>query len=134
MSSVFSRIINGELPGHFVWTDDTCVVFLTIEPLTPGHCLVVPRAEIDQWVDLPQEIADHLFRVARRVGKTLQEVFGSTRVGLMIQGFEVPHTHVHVWPTNSPGDFDLANTRPAEAEELAAVAERLRAALGAERD
>lgn len=132
MTSVFTRIIQGELPGHFVWSDEDCVAFLTIEPLAPGHCLVVPREEIDHWVDLPAQTSAHLFRVAQKIGAVLRQEFDSKRAGLMIQGFEVPHTHLHVWPTNSPGDFDLSRTSPASAEELSTVAERIRVALGTE--
>lgn len=130
MTSVFTRIIQGELPGHFVWSDEQCVAFLTIEPLAPGHCLVVPREEIDHWVDLPAQTSAHLFQVAQRIGVALRQEFDSARVGLMIQGFEVPHTHLHVWPANSPGDFDLGRTEPASAEDLTAVAQRIRTALG----
>src|SRR5690625_3422381 len=104
MTSVFTRIISGELPGRFVWSDDACVAFLTIEPLAPGHTLVVPRQEVDHWVDLDRELAGHVFDIARLVGEGIRLAFSPARVGLMIQGFDVAHTHVHVWPAASSAD------------------------------
>lgn len=100
MSSVFTKIIEGELPGRFVWADEQCVAFLSIQPLAQGHVLVVPRREVDAWIDLPEELATHLMTVSRAIGRAVDAAFSPKRVGLMIQGFEVAHTHLHVWPTN----------------------------------
>lgn len=130
MTSLFSRIIAGEIPGRFVWSDERCVAFLTIEPLRPGHVLVVPREEIGHWVDLPDELAAHLFAVAQTIGRAQQQAFSPSRIGLLIQGYEVPHTHVHVWPSQSPADFDLGTAATdVPGEELDAAAGRLREAL-----
>ena len=90
MPSVFTRIIHGELAGRFLWRDELCVVFLSIAPLRPGHALVVPRVEVDHWIDLPPETATHLMAVAQVVGKAQQVAFEPARIGLMIAGFEVP--------------------------------------------
>lgn len=109
MSSVFTKIIEGDLPGRFVWRDEQCVGFLSIQPLAQGHVLVVPRQEMDAWVDLPADLAAHLMTVSQSIGKAIDAAFEPKRVGLMIQGFEVPHTHLHVWPTNSIEEFDFAN-------------------------
>ena len=109
MSTLFTKIINGEIPGRFVWSDAQCVGFLSIGPLSDGHTLVVPRAEINEFTDAPDEVVSHLTLVATKIGRTQKRVFNSARAGLMIAGFEVPHLHVHVWPTNSLADFDLAN-------------------------
>lgn len=130
MSSVFSRIIAGEIPGRFIWSDEACAAFLTIEPLAPGHTLVVPRSPVDHWIDLDRELASHVFDVARLVGDAIRYAFSPTRVGLMIQGFEVPHTHIHVWPAASPADFDLATADHSPTpESLDAAGAKLRAAL-----
>lgn len=132
MASLFTRIIDGEIPGRFVWADEQCVAFLTIEPLQPGHVLVVPREEIPHWVDLPAGLAAHLFAVAQTIGRAQQQVFASNRVGLLIQGYEVMHTHVHVWPSWSAADFDLsAAATDVPGEELDAAAGTLREALRA---
>ena len=129
MPSIFTRIIEGELPGHFVWRDDECVAFLSIAPLRDGHTLVVPRLEVDHWLDLPPELAAHLMTVAQRIGRAQKAALNPTRVGLIIAGMEVPHTHLHVIPIDRESDLDFANAQPATADELAATAEQLQAAL-----
>ena len=130
MSTLFTKIINGELPGRFVWKDPDVVAFLSIGPITDGHTLVVPRQEVDDWTDIEPELLNKLNAVARVIGRAQKRAFGSERAGLMVAGFEVPHLHVHVWPTNSLADFDLsrADTDPKEAH-LDDNAERLRTAL-----
>jgi len=130
MSSVFTRIINGELPGRFVHTDDTCVAFLTVEPLSPGHTLVVPRDEVDHWLDLNSDIMSHLMTVAQRVGRAINTVYQPQRVGMMIAGLEVPHVHIHVTALNTMEDLDFGNVNrdPSDAE-LDEAANLLSAAL-----
>ena len=130
MPSVFTRIIQGELPARFVWKDELCVVFLSIAPLRPGHALVVPRAEVEHWIDLPAVTAAHLMLVAQTIGKAQQAAFNPARVGLMIAGFEVPHVHVHVVPIDGMQDLDFASADvQARAGVLDDAAGRLRAAL-----
>ncbi|MDO5619706.1 HIT family protein [Kocuria sp.] len=109
MSTIFTKIIDGQIPGRFLWKDEHCVVFLSIAPLSQGHALVVPRVEVDHWLDLDSELAAHLMKVSQTIGKAQAAVFQPKRVGQMIQGFEVPHCHIHVWPTNSIEEFDFAN-------------------------
>jgi len=129
MASIFTMIINGDIPGHFVHRDDKCVAFLSIEPLTEGHTLVVPIVEVDHWIDLDPDLACHLMRVAQKVGKAQDAIYSPRRIGLMVVGDEVPHVHLHVTPINSARDLDFARAKPADSAELAAVAERLRSAL-----
>ncbi len=113
MASIFTRIIAGEIPSRMLWEDDLCVSFLDVRPLAPGHCLVVPRVEIDQWVDLPADVGPHLMGVAQAIGLAQRAVFDPARVGLLVAGFEVAHTHVHVIPVTSMAQFDFANADPA---------------------
>ncbi len=129
MASVFSKIIAGELPGHFVWQDDVCVVILTIQPIKPGHLLVIPRDEIDHWDDLPAETAAHLMSVSQKMAKALKVAFPSLRVGMVIAGLEVPHTHIHVFPVDAISDFDFTQAKPAFAEDLKEAADKLKAAF-----
>jgi diadenosine tetraphosphate (Ap4A) HIT family hydrolase len=129
--SIFTRIIDGELPGHFVWHDDECVAFLSIAPLREGHTLVVPRLEVDHWLDLPPELVAHLTVVAQRIGRAQQAAFNPARVGMIIAGMEVPHTHLHVIPIDREADLNFANARSADADELAATAAQLVGALSA---
>lgn len=131
MATLFTRILRGELPGHFIWRDDRCAVFLTINPLTPGHALVVPVAEVDHWLDLDVETNMHLTAVAHRVGRAIMATFGTQRVATVIAGFEVPHVHLHVFGADSMADLDFANAAGSvEQSELAANAALLRDALG----
>lgn len=130
MPSVFSLIINGDLPGHFVWSDPVCVGFLSINPITDGHALVVPRAEVDQWTDLDAGDAGHMMTVAHHVGNAIKQVFSPERVGLMIAGFEVPHTHLHVLQLNDMSDMSFANAATSvDHERLAGFAGSIRDAL-----
>jgi diadenosine tetraphosphate (Ap4A) HIT family hydrolase len=109
MASVFTKIINGELPGRFVYEDDDIVAFLTIQPMTQGHTLVVPRAEIDQWQDVDPEVFNKVTGVAQLIGKAVCKAFGAQRAGVIIAGLEVPHLHVHVFPAYNLADFGFAN-------------------------
>lgn len=129
MPTVFTRIINGELPGRIVYTDDVAVAFLSIAPVAPGHALVVPRQEVDQWTDLPDDVLQHLIVVAKKVGKAAKAAFGAPRAGQLIAGLEVPHVHVHVFPLWSMDQFDLGKAKPATDEELDEAAAKLTAAL-----
>lgn len=132
MSSVFSKILNGELPGRFVYRDETVAAFLTIEPVAYGHTLVVPVAEVDKWTDLDPEVWAHLTQVAQWVGKAILSVFDCKRAGMMIAGFDVPHTHIHVFPADDMSGYNLStamgmnDTDPALMDEAAT---RLRSAL-----
>ncbi|WP_305784674.1 HIT family protein [Symbioplanes lichenis] len=130
MPTIFSRIIAGELPGRIVHSDERVAAFLTIAPLTPGHTLVVPRAEVDEWTDLEPELAAHVLAVAHTIGRTLKRVFAAPRVGLIIAGFEVPHAHVHVFPASDMADFDFARADDnVPAAELDAHHQRILAGL-----
>lgn len=129
MATLFTRIIDGEIPGRFVWRDERCVVFLTIAPLRPGHVLVVPLEEVDHWLDLDPDVAAHLMRVAQVVGRAQMAAFSPARVGLIVAGLEVPHTHVHVIPIESEADLDFGRASSPSDEAQDAVADALRRAL-----
>lgn len=109
MSTIFTKIINGEIPGTFVHRDDHCVVFMSINPITSGHALVVPIEEVDKWVDASPELSAHLFAVSHRVAKAQEQAFGCDRVGMIIAGYEVPHTHIHLIPTNDMSELSFAH-------------------------
>ena len=129
--SVFTKIIDGEIPGTFVWSDDVCVAFATIEPHADGHVLVVPRAEIDKFTDLDDDTANHLFKVARIIGRAQEQAFDVVRSGLVIAGFGVPHVHLHVIPMNDEKVLSFASARKNEpAEKIGAAMTALRSALG----
>lgn len=130
MSTIFTKIIDGELPGRFVWQDEQCVGFLDINPLTYGHTLVVPREEIDMWTAVPEELNAHLYTVASRIGAAQVASLDAKRAGMMIAGYEVPHLHLHVFPSNSLADFDLGKVMSnPEDEKMEDAATKIRAAL-----
>ncbi|MGI9645895.1 MAG: HIT family protein [Ilumatobacteraceae bacterium] len=130
MTTIFTRIIGGEIPGTFVHRDEHCVAFMSINPLAPGHVLVVPIEEIDHWVDASPELAAHLFEVTARIGRALEQAYRCERVGVIIAGYEVPHAHIHVIPTDNMSQFDFANAAPSvDRDELEAHAARISAAL-----
>jgi len=130
MASVFTRIIAGELPARFVWRDQHCVAFLSHNPLKPAHTLVVPRAEIEDWLELDAEVRDHVKGVAAQIGGALKRAYEPTRVGLLIAGLEVAHVHIHLVPIWDAHDLDFDRAQqdpdPAGLDEAAAT---LRAAL-----
>lgn len=130
MATVFTKIINGELPGRFVYSDDDIVAFLTIEPMTQGHTLVVPRAEVDNWQDLEPAVFNRVMEVSQLIGKAVCKAFDTERSGLIIAGLEVPHLHVHVFPARNLSDFGFANVdRNPSPESLDEAQTRIRSAL-----
>ena len=112
MPTIFTQIIEGRLPARFVWKDDRCVAFLSNRPLRPGHTLVVPREEIDHWLDLDPALLDHLTQTAQIIGKAQMAGFQPARIGLVLAGLEVPHCHFHVVPIRGMQDLDFGNQDP----------------------
>ncbi len=130
MTTIFSRIINGEIPGTFVWRDDLCVAFMSINPMAVGHTLVVPIEEIDHWVEAPADLTAHLFSVTRTIGIAQRAAFGCDRVGVIIAGYEVPHMHIHVIPTNDMRELSFANAAAhADPTKLESAAQAIRSQL-----
>jgi histidine triad (HIT) family protein len=130
MATLFTKIIEGEIPGRFVWRDPRAVAFLTIAPITPGHTLVVPVDEVDHWIDLEPDLAAHLTEVARVVGRAQMQAFSPTRIGMIIAGLEVPHCHLHVIPIDAESDLSFAKAdHSPDPAALDGAAEALRAAL-----
>lgn len=128
---MFTRIIQGELPGRFVYRDDQVVAFLTIAPIAAGHTLVVPVRQVDNWLDLPAELLARLMETSQRIGRAVQAAFRPGRVALVIAGFEVPHVHVHLIPVHSEAEISFARADPTVAAgDLDQAAARIQAALG----
>jgi histidine triad (HIT) family protein len=130
MASIFSRIIAGEIPCHRVAETDRAIAFLDIRPLTEGHTLVVPKAEVDSIFDLDSEDYQAVFDLVRAVAEAQKTVVPCTRIGLTVLGFEVPHAHVHVVPLRSEADLNFANPKlQLDSLELEDIARRLREAI-----
>jgi histidine triad (HIT) family protein len=130
LSTVFTKIIDGEIPGTFVWRDELCVAFMSINPLAPGHVLVVPIQEVDHWVDASRDLAAHLMEVAHTIGLAQDQAFDCERIGLIVAGYEVPHTHVHVIPTTDMSQFSFVNAaRTVDPDQLEQWASAIREEL-----
>lgn len=129
MASVFTKILAGELPGHFIWKDEHCFSILTIQPIREGHLLVIPNEEINHWDDVPPATAAHLMQVAQQIAKGMKATFPCKRIGVTVIGLEVPHTHLHLIPIDAMADMDFERQHPEPAERLAASALRLRHTL-----
>jgi histidine triad (HIT) family protein len=131
MATIFSRIIAGEVPGTFVYRDDRCVAFMSVNPLARGHVLVVPIDEVDHWIDASSELVGHLFDVVHRIGRAQQQAFDCERVGVIVAGYEVPHAHIHVIPTENMSQLAFENAaRSVDRDDLEAAAEAIRRSLG----
>ena len=129
MASIFTQIINKQIPGHFVWEDDLCIAIMTIMPIREGHCMVIPKQEVDHWDDVPEDTARHLMCVCQKVAKAVKAVVPCRRIGLSIIGIEVPHTHIHLMPMDTTADMDFKNARETDQDALAATASRIREVL-----
>ena len=130
MTTIFTRIIQGEIPGTFVYKDEACVAFMSINPMADGHVLVIPRDEVDHWVDLSPYAASHLFEVSHRISRALSIAFPCEKVGLIIAGYEVNHCHIHLIPTTNMGQLSFANAAASiERSTLEAHAEKIIAVL-----
>lgn len=123
MASVFTRIINGEIPCYRVAEDDRYIAFLDVRPLKPGHTLVVPRKEVDYIFDLDEESLAGMMLFAQKVAKAMKEVIECKRIGIAVIGLEVPHAHIHLVPITKESDLLFTNPRvapsPEEMEKLA---------------
>ena len=130
MTTIFTRIIAGEIPGTFVWRDDRCVAFLSVNPMAHGHTLVVPIEEVDHWIDASPDLTAHLFSVVRAIGVAQHAAFACERVGVIVAGYEVPHCHIHVIPTNTMAELSFANAAASvDRDELDSAGEAIRAEL-----
>ncbi|HWQ99598.1 MAG TPA: HIT family protein [Candidatus Methylomirabilis sp.] len=129
MPTIFTKIINGEIPCHTVWEDDRFFAFLDIRPIQPGMTLVVPKKEAENPFDMTDDEYCDLLRAAKRLVPAIQAATGSLRVGLIIEGLEVPHAHVKLVPISKPADLAQSNARAATEKELVAMAEKIKANL-----
>lgn len=130
MTTIFTRIINREIPGTFVHEDGLCVAFMSINPLADGHVLVIPREEVDHWVDMAPALSAHVFAVSHRISRALQAAFPCERVGVIIAGYEVNHCHVHLVPTTDMSQLDFRNAAASvDRARLQDNADRITAAL-----
>ena len=130
MASLFTKIINREIPGHIVAEDDRYIAFLDINPLVMGHTLAIPKKEVDYIFDLDDETLAGLQLFCKKVAKGIRQSFPCNRVGVAVIGLEVPHTHVHLIPMNTMDDLNFTRKKLTPSKEaLADAAEKIRRAL-----
>lgn len=127
--TIFSKIINGELPGHKIYEDDRCCAFLDINPVQTGHTLVVPKKEVDDLFDLDENTYIELMKVCKKLSFAIKKTTKATRIGVTVIGLEVPHAHVHLIPINSMGDMKFEHAKKASNEELKSIAEKIKSNL-----
>ncbi|WP_266368321.1 HIT family protein [Tellurirhabdus rosea] len=129
MASIFSRIVNGEIPAHKIAETDQYLAFLDVFPCAKGHTLVIPKQEIDYLFDLDDELYTGLMQFAKSLAPALKAAVPCKRIGVAVIGLEVPHAHVHLIPMNSMSDMNFNNKLKMSPEELAETAEAIRSHL-----
>jgi histidine triad (HIT) family protein len=131
MSTIFAKIILGEIPCHCLAEDDRFLSFLDVRPVARGHALVIPKQEVDRFFDMDDDLLSDVLRFAKPVAEAIESVVPCKRVGLMVAGLEVPHAHLHLVPINQIGDLNFDNAAPTDGDVLAALAADIRAAISA---
>lgn len=125
MSSVFTKIINNELPAYRIFENDKVISFLTIEPIQLGHCLVIPKTEVDHWMDTDDQEYLEVYKQAKVIARAIQQATGSTRVAQAVVGLEVPHFHLHLIPMWDPSDLDFKKAKPSSEEDMKMIQEKI---------
>lgn len=126
MASLFTRIINGEIPCHKIHEDENYFAFLEIRPINPGHALVVPKKEVDYLFDVDDDLLSGMMVFAKKIAHAVQKGVECKRLGVMVAGLEVPHAHIHLIPIVGLSDLNFDKQQPAENDELARIAEKIR--------
>jgi histidine triad (HIT) family protein len=124
---IFCKIIAKDIPSYTVWENDRFMAFLDLHPVNPGHLLIIPKEHIEDIFDMPDGLYEEIFKTAKALSTPLQKAMGSVRVGIVVEGFGVPHVHVHLVPINKPHDLDSTRATAMPADELAKIAEKIKA-------
>ncbi len=126
MTDVFDKIVNGELPAIKIWGDDKYLAFLDMNPINPGHTLLIPKKHVEDLFDLPDEEYTELMLRVKKIAKLLKEKLKPKKIGLLVEGFAVPHVHVHIVPLNNGGELTFERAKPATPDELKKIAEKIK--------
>lgn len=126
MSSIFTKIIQGEIPSHKILEDDYHFAFLDIRPIKEGHTLVIPKREVDYIFDLEDSLLASLHVFSKKVAKAIEKAIPCTRIGMTVVGLEVPHTHIHLIPINGVHDIDFKRAQAASQSSLESTAKKIR--------
>ncbi len=125
MPTIFTRIINGEIPCHKILEDEKHLAFLDVRPIAVGHTLVIPKKEVDYIFDLDDQATAELMAFARKTARMIQKQVPCIKIGIMVAGLEVPHVHLHLVPIQKVTDLNFANAKPADQQELAKLARKI---------
>ncbi len=126
MSTIFTKIIHGEIPCAKLYEDERYLSFLDIRPIRAGHALIIPKPEVDYIFDLPEDLMNDLLKTAKPIANAIEAEVPCKRIGLMVAGLEVPHCHLHMVPIDDVGDLNFAHASPAEPDDLHSLAARIR--------
>ena len=129
MSTIFTKIINQEIPSQKIAENDQFYAFLDIRPIAPGHTLVIPKVEIDRFFDLESDLLAAYLPFSKPIAAAIEKVVPCERVGLMVAGLEVPHAHLHLVPIRTIGDLSFAHAKPADSDALANMATAIKSHL-----
>ncbi len=130
MPTIFTRIIQGEIPCHKIAETSNCFAFLDIRPLAKGHTLVIPKTEVDYFFDLPQDIIHEIMDLSRKIAVAIKEVVPCTKVGISVIGLEVPHAHLHLVPITAIGDMNFSKEKMSLSDkEMAELATQIRSRI-----
>lgn len=129
MPTIFTKIINGEIPCYKIYEDEHTFAFLDIKPINLGHTLIVPKTEADYFIDVPEPYYSAVFKAAQKIGRAIEQATNCERVGAAIVGMEVPHFHYHLIPLNSIRDLNFANAKERTQEEMQAIQAKIIALL-----
>jgi len=123
---IFCKIIAKEIPSYTIWENDRFLAFLDLRPVNPGHLLIIPKEHIENIFDMPDGLYEEIFNTAKALSTPLQKAMSSVRVGIVVEGFGVPHVHLHLVPINEPHDLDSTRATAMPADELAGIAEKIK--------
>jgi histidine triad (HIT) family protein len=129
---IFCKIANKEVPSFHIWDDNDLFAFLDIQPMNPGHILIIPKKHAETIYDLPNDIYEKLFTTARALSAPLQRATGSKKIGLAVEGFGVAHAHVHLVPLHQPNELDPHRAQRMDDDELQRIAEKIKKELTTE--
>ncbi len=123
---IFCKIIGKEIPSYILWENDRFLAFLDVRPLNPGHLLIIPKGHIKDIFDMPEGLYQEIFNTAKALSTPLQNAMSSVRVGMVVEGFGVPHAHVHLIPINKQHEIDSSRAKPMGDDELATIAVKIK--------
>jgi len=123
---LFCKIVKKELPSYKIWENENFLAFLDINPINPGHTILVPKKHVDYIFDLEEPLYSEMFKIVKQLSKVLKQAIGSKKIGLIIEGFAVPHAHIHLIPINRGNELNPSRAKKGDPKQLLKIAENIR--------